>query len=192
VLAVFVLAWGAWTGSTAPANDESPRTAVTPPPSVVVPDEPDLDPADVAPGGPFAGADLPGELRDARRQIARGHGLSDDGVSALDAYHRRHPTDARASLLLARSARFHGAWSDVVAHYVDAYDADASAIGFAPMLGDLVRASGEDTAGAAASEAVVRIFGARAVGAVDARIDELAPGPERDRLTALRRRLDGL
>jgi serine/threonine-protein kinase len=187
VLGLGLFAWlSARRAHVAPATT-APATTVTTATSDDV-DDVEATGADGA-VSPFAHADLPDELRDARRDVSRGHALSDDESRVVEAYRRRHPEDARAPLLLARSARFHTAWSDMVSLYVDAYAADPSSVGFAPMLGDLVRASGEPTSSRAASDAVVRMFGASAIDAVDARLAEIEDAAERQRVTRLRRRL---
>jgi serine/threonine protein kinase len=181
----------AWMAASA-APTAVTRGAVEPTAPAVVPDAPteaeaeeDLDVA-----SPFGRSELPDELRAARREVLRGRGLSDVQERAVETYGRLHPEDARPALLLARSARFHGGWRDVVRLYGEAYDADASAVAFAPMLTDLVRAAGEPSTNAAASEAIVRMFGQAAVAAVDARLAELPDGPERRQVTRLRRALE--
>jgi hypothetical protein len=122
--------------------------------------------------------------------VLRGHGLSPTQTDLVETYARLHPRDARAPLLLARSARFRSRWPDVVTLYAQAYDADASTVGFPPMLADLVHASGDSAASEAGSDAVVRMFGANARAAVDQRIAEVPEGAEHDLLERLRTRLD--
>jgi serine/threonine-protein kinase len=192
--ALVAIAVVASAGSMFLGNDE---TTAPPTPEDDESSEPlseELAEAAPGPGGvtlanPFASGNLPSELRSARRQVLRGRGLSDAQVREVEAYRRAHPEDLRAPLLLARSARFRGRWADVVRHYVAAYEADEGAVGFSPMLPDLVRAAGDPSASRAASQAIVRIYGASAAPEVDARIEELPPGPERNLLTRLRRRL---
>ena len=138
---------------------------------------------------PFQPGGLPSELRAARRRVLRGRALSDAQAREVEAYRRAHPEDPRAPLLLARSARFGGRWAPMVRSYAAAYAADPGAVGFTPMLPDLVRAVGDPSASGAASDAIVRAYGESAGPAVDARIEELPAGPERARLTRLRRRL---
>jgi serine/threonine protein kinase len=182
VIAALALAW------LGPAPIETAPTL--PPPtgtSPTIDPQPD-DESDVP--STFSWGDVPDELRAARRDLLRGHGLSPTQTDAVETYARLHPNDARAPLLLARSARFRSLWPRVVTLYSQAYDADASTVGFPPMLSDLVHASGDPSASEAASDAVVRMFGASAGAAVDQRIAEVPEGAEHDLLQRLRARLD--
>jgi eukaryotic-like serine/threonine-protein kinase len=160
----------------------SPEPVAPAPP--VEPPEDAEDPHDAL--SPFERGELPDALRAARREVLRGRGLSDAQERAVETYGRQHPADARPALLLARSARFHGEWDDVVRLYGEAHAADTGAVTFAPMLTDLVRAAGDERTNEAASDAIVRMFGPSAVVAIDARLAELPDGPERRLIERLR------
>jgi len=145
------------------------------------------------PTNPFNAGPLPTELRESRRRIFRGRWLETDQIREVRRYQRQNPSDPRPSLLLARHHRLKGEWAPAVRHYRAAYRTDAGAVGFRPMLYDLVRASTERSAASAAAAAIEQMYGRDALPEVERALKRRRLEPvERRRLTRLRDRLSAL
>ncbi len=142
------------------------------------------------PANPFNASPLPDELREARHRIFRGRWLEAEQLRQVREYQRAHPSDPRPSLLLARHHRLQGEWGPMVRHYRAAHRIDRAAVGFRPMLPDLVRAAGERATTSVATRALQEIYGEAALPEIERLLARRSTdAPTRARLTAARARL---
>ncbi len=114
---------------------------------------------------PWAGRE-PATISLVRRRIARGQSITKRHMRQVSQYRRRHPSDVRATLVLAQAYATRGWLSNALSQYRRAYRRDPSSRGDPRMQRDLVRMAGTESLHAEATAALVEIYGAEAAPAL--------------------------
>ncbi|MBW2460266.1 MAG: serine/threonine protein kinase [Deltaproteobacteria bacterium] len=137
---------------------------------------------------PFEGP-LPQELRRFHRRVRQGQHLSVRDRRDIGRLQRSMPGDARASLVLAHHFVDISYYGDAVQRYERAVAIDRSARGDRRMLPDLLRMAQSPTVAVLAADVIVQAFGAEAISAVEAAMEEQTDPEKVGMLTRLRSRL---
>lgn len=163
---------------------------VTPPTRTAPPPPPGPPPEPPPPAGPLD-EDVPEELAILIRRIDRGESLSREDLAPAYQYSRTQRDDPRPLLVLGRAFTKMGWNSDAIERYERAFEADPDSKHDARMLEDLLTIATRPETGDRAGALVGRVWGAEAIPAIDARLEnEDLRRDERDRLTRLRGRLE--
>jgi hypothetical protein len=113
---------------------------------------------------------VPRPLRPIRDRVARGLPVSQRALRPAYEFAHQNPGDPRPWLLLGHAYAQLDWLSDAVERYVRAYRVDSTCRGDPQMLADLVKAAAHPVAGRSAARAIHDIYGADAMGAIDAAI----------------------
>ncbi len=147
--------------------------------------EPEPPPPRVRPAArnPWGGRE-PATLSLVRRRIARGQPITKRHMRQVAQYRRRNPSDVRATLVLAQAYASRGWLSSALSQYRRAYRRQPSSRGDPRMQRDLIRMAGTESLHADASSAIVEIYGAEIVPALERAIARERDGAVRARLEA--------
>lgn len=147
--------------------------------------EPEPPPPRVRPAArnPWGGRE-PATLSLVRRRIARGQPITKRHMRQVAQYRRRNPSDVRATLVLAQAYVSRGWLSSALSQYRRAYRRQPSSRGDPRMQRDLIRMAGTESLHADASSAIVEIYGAEIVPALQRAVARERDGAVRARLEA--------
>jgi hypothetical protein len=158
----------------APLEEDVEVPPAPPPPTVRPPQQ-----------NPWAGRE-PSTLSGVHRRVMRGQTITKRHMRSVAAYRRRHPRDVRATLLLAQAYASRGWLSSSLEQYRNVYRRNPAARGDPRMLRDIVRMSGTESLHSEAAAALIEIYGAESIPAIERAIErERAPATQQRLRTAL-------